>query len=86
MVGIGGVFGSFIIVFMCCSTVSKSAALRSSQNLHATPKHGPFNAEKPVLSIKTIVILLLSNVSFKGARKHMQMSKQDLNATLSLYP
>ncbi len=23
MVGIGGVFGSFIIVFMCCSTVSK---------------------------------------------------------------
>lgn len=25
MVGIGGVFGSFIIVFMCCSTVSKTA-------------------------------------------------------------
>lgn len=25
MVGIGGVFGSFIIVFMCCSTVSKSS-------------------------------------------------------------
>lgn len=24
MVGIGGVFGSFIIVFMCCSTVSKT--------------------------------------------------------------
>lgn len=43
MVGIGGVFGSFIIVFMCCSTVSKSAAVWSSHNLHATPKHDPFN-------------------------------------------
>lgn len=58
MVGIGGVFGSFIIVFMCCSTVSKSAAVWSSQNLHATPKHGPFNAAKLGLFIKKINIIL----------------------------
>lgn len=83
MVGIGGVFGSFIIVFMCCSTVSKSAAVWSSQNLHATPKHSPFNAAELGLSIKKIILLLLSKVSFKCARKHIQRSKHDWNVTLS---
>lgn len=70
MVGIGGVFGSFIIVFMCCSTVSKSAAVWSSQDLHATPKHGPFNAEKLGLSIKKIIIIIL--LLFKCARKNIK--------------
>lgn len=65
MVGIGGVFGSFIIVFMCCSTVSKLAAVWSSHNLHATPKHDPFNAARLGRFIKRI----LANTSHKCTRK-----------------
>lgn len=86
MVGIGGVFGSFIIVFMCCSTVSKSAAVWSSKNLQATPKHSPFNAATAGLSIKKIIIIILSKVYFKCARKNTEISKDDFNITLSLYP
>lgn len=37
MVGIGGVFGSFIIVFMCCSTVSKTAGFPALGALWASP-------------------------------------------------
>lgn len=32
MVGIGGVFGSFVIVFMCCSTVSKASDTTGDAN------------------------------------------------------
>lgn len=77
MVGIGGVFGSFIIVFMCCSTVSKSAAVWSSQNLHTTPEHGPFNAAKLGLSIKTMFYEL--NVP----ETNININKHDLNVALS---
>lgn len=85
MVGIGGVFGSFIIVFMCCSTVSKSAAVWSSQNLHTTPEHGPFSAAKLGLSIKAILIILLFYLKYllNVPETDVNINKHDLHVALS---